>query len=118
MNDKLILRCKSGVMEFSSRLLIGTGKYTSFEENHAALVASGAEIITVAVRRVNIELKNQPLLQDFIDPKKVHISSKYSRLLYGRRRNSHAAFSSRTWWLELGEVRSSFRSKNPLSKYD
>jgi len=70
MNDKLILRCKSGVMEFSSRLLIGTGKYTSFEENHAALVASGAEIITVAVRRVNIELKNQPLLQDFIDPKK------------------------------------------------
>jgi thiazole synthase len=70
MKDKLILKCKSGVREFSSRLLIGTGKYKSFEENRNALVASGAEIITVAVRRVNIETKNQPLLQDFIDPKK------------------------------------------------
>lgn len=70
MEDKLILKCKNGVREFNSRLLIGTGKYKSFEENRNALVASGAEIITVAVRRVNIEAKNQPLLQDFIDPKK------------------------------------------------
>lgn len=70
MNDKLILKCKSGIREFSSRLLIGTGKYKSFEENYKALAASGAEIITVAVRRVNIEHKNTPLLQDYIDPKK------------------------------------------------
>jgi len=70
MNDKLILKCKSGIKEFSSRLLIGTGKYESFEQNRDALVASGAEIITVAVRRVNIEAANQPLLQDYIDPKK------------------------------------------------
>ena len=70
MNDKLILKCRSGIKEFSSRLLIGTGKYESFEQNRDALVASCAEIITVAVRRVNIELANQPLLQDFIDPTK------------------------------------------------
>ena len=56
---------------FRSRLIIGTGKYKSLEENAAALEASGAEIVTVAVRRVNISDPTQPMLTDFIDPKKV-----------------------------------------------
>jgi thiazole synthase len=56
---------------FTSRLIVGTGKYKSFEENAAALEASGAEIVTVAVRRVNVSDPNQPMLTDFIDPKKV-----------------------------------------------
>lgn len=56
---------------FTSRLIVGTGKYKSFEENAAALEASGAEIVTVAVRRVNISDPGQPMLTDFIDPKKV-----------------------------------------------
>lgn len=56
---------------FTSRLIVGTGKYKSFEENAAAVQASGAEIVTVAVRRVNISDPNQPKLTDFIDPKKV-----------------------------------------------
>ena len=56
---------------FTSRLIVGTGKYKSFEENAAAVEASGAEIVTVAVRRVNISDPNQPKLTDFIDPKKV-----------------------------------------------
>jgi thiazole synthase len=56
---------------FSSRLIVGTGKYKSFEENAAAVEASGAEIVTVAVRRVNIADPNQPMLTDFIDPKKI-----------------------------------------------
>ncbi len=56
---------------FSSRLIVGTGKYKSFEENAAAVEASGAEIVTVAVRRVNISDPNQPKLTDFIDPKKI-----------------------------------------------
>jgi thiazole synthase len=56
---------------FSSRLIIGTGKYKSFEENAAAVTAAGAEIVTVAVRRVNIADPNQPMLTDFIDPGKV-----------------------------------------------
>jgi thiazole synthase len=56
---------------FTSRLIVGTGKYKSFEENAAAVEASGAEIVTVAVRRVNISDPKQPMLTDFIDPKKV-----------------------------------------------
>src|SRR5215470_13581055 len=56
---------------FTSRLIVGTGKYKSLEENAAAVEASGAEIVTVAVRRVNISDPNQPMLTDFIDPKKV-----------------------------------------------
>jgi thiazole synthase len=56
---------------FQSRLIVGTGKYKNFEQNAAAVEASGAEIVTVAVRRVNISDRNQPLLMDFIDPKKV-----------------------------------------------
>jgi thiazole synthase len=56
---------------FTSRLIVGTGKYKSFEENAAAVAASGAQIVTVAVRRVNISDPGQPLLTDFIDPKKI-----------------------------------------------
>ena len=56
---------------FTSRLIVGTGKYKSFEENAAALEASGAEIVTVAVRRVNIADPGQPMLTDYIDPKAV-----------------------------------------------
>ena len=56
---------------FRSRLIVGTGKYKDFAQNAAALEASGAEIVTVAVRRVNISDPNQPVLMDYIDPKKV-----------------------------------------------
>ncbi len=56
---------------FRSRLIVGTGKYTDFAQNAAAVAASGAEIVTVAVRRVNISDRNAPMLTDFIDPKKI-----------------------------------------------
>lgn len=56
---------------FTSRLIVGTGKYKDFEQNAAAVEASGAEIVTVAVRRVNISDPNQPVLMDYIDPKKI-----------------------------------------------
>jgi thiazole synthase len=55
---------------FNSRLIVGTGKYKDFEQNAAALVASGAQIITVAVRRVNVSDPKAPMLTDYIDPKK------------------------------------------------
>jgi thiazole synthase len=55
---------------FSSRLIIGTGKYADYAQNAAALVASGAEIVTVALRRVNLSDPQQPRLTDFIDPAK------------------------------------------------
>jgi len=56
---------------FRSRLIVGTGKYRDFEQNAAAVAASGAEIVTVAVRRVNISDPKAPMLTDFIDPKKI-----------------------------------------------
>ena len=56
---------------YSSRLIIGTGKYKNYEANARALAASGAEIVTVAVRRVNLTDPSQPKLVDFIDPRKV-----------------------------------------------
>ena len=56
---------------FTSRLIVGTGKYRDFAQNAAAVEASGAEIVTVAVRRVNIADPSAPMLTDFIDPKKI-----------------------------------------------
>jgi thiazole synthase len=56
---------------FRSRLIVGTGKYKDFEQNAAAVAASGAEIVTVAVRRVNVSDPKAPMLTDYIDPKKI-----------------------------------------------
>lgn len=64
--DKLVIAGR----EFSSRLIIGTGKYKTYQENADALAESGADIVTVAVRRVNLTNPSEPLLVDFIDPKK------------------------------------------------
>ncbi len=55
---------------FNSRLIIGTGKYKDYAENAAAAEASGAEIVTVALRRVNLSDPAQPRLADFLDPKR------------------------------------------------
>ncbi|MBS0482684.1 MAG: sulfur carrier protein ThiS [Proteobacteria bacterium] len=56
---------------FRSRLIVGTGKYKDFAQNATAVAASGAEIVTVAVRRVNVSDRGAPMLTDFIDPKKI-----------------------------------------------
>ncbi len=57
--------------EFQSRLIIGTGKYKGYAQNAAALAASGAQMVTVAMRRVNVMNPDEPMLVDFIDPKSV-----------------------------------------------
>ena len=57
--------------KFNSRLIVGTGKYKNFLECSKAIKAAGAEIVTVAVRRVNITDKKKPVLMDYIDPKKI-----------------------------------------------
>ena len=64
--DKLVIAGR----EFRSRLMVGTGKYADFQQMAKALEASGAEIVTVAVRRVNISDRNQESLLDYIDPQK------------------------------------------------
>ena len=65
--DKLVIAKK----KFDSRLIVGTGKYKNMSECAKAIKLSGAEIVTVAVRRVNISDKKKPLLMDYIDPKKI-----------------------------------------------
>ena len=67
MKDNLIIANKT----FSSRLIVGTGKYKDFEQTSKATKSSGAEIVTVAVRRVNILDKNKPTLMDYLDPKSI-----------------------------------------------
>ena len=70
MTDKLII----GGKEYSSRLLVGTGKYKNLEETGKAIEASGAEIVTVAIRRTNIgQNKDEPNLLDVISPDKYTI---------------------------------------------
>lgn len=64
--DKLVIAGR----EFSSRLMVGTGKYADFQQMVRAIEASGAEIITVAVRRVNIADRSKESLLDHIDTKK------------------------------------------------
>ena len=59
--------------EYTSRLIVGTGKYKDFAETKQAIEASGAEIVTVAVRRVNITDPNKENLLDYIDPKQYTI---------------------------------------------
>ena len=65
--DQLVIAKKN----FNSRLIVGTGKYKNMSECAKAIKISGAEIVTVAVRRVNISDKSKPLLMDYIDPKKI-----------------------------------------------
>lgn len=60
-----------GGKTYRSRLIVGTGKYKDLAQNAAAVEAAGAEIVTVAVRRVNVTNPKEPMLVDFIDPKKV-----------------------------------------------
>lgn len=63
--DKLVV----GSREFSSRLLVGTGKYKDFQETQDAIVASGAHVVTVAIRRTNIgQNKDEPNLLSFLSP--------------------------------------------------
>ena len=70
MKDELL---KIGGIELKSRLIVGTGKYKDFDENRRAVEASGADMVTVAVRRVNILERDKENLLDFIDPKKYKI---------------------------------------------
>ena len=62
---------KIGGKSLKSRLIVGTGKYKNFSETAKAVKASGADMVTVAVRRLNILDKKKPLLTDYLNPKKI-----------------------------------------------
>ncbi len=72
--DQLIIANK----KFNSRLIVGTGKYKNMSECAKAVKLSGAEIVTVAVRRVNITDKKKTIINGLYRPKKNNISTKYS----------------------------------------
>jgi thiazole synthase len=67
--EKDIFKISSQILK--SRLIVGTGKYKNFKETAQAVKASGADMVTVAVRRINILDKKKPLLTDYLDPKKI-----------------------------------------------
>ena len=57
--------------KLKSRLIVGTGKYKNFIETAKAVSASGADMVTVAIRRINVTDKNKPILTDYLNPKKI-----------------------------------------------
>ncbi|MGC1292866.1 MAG: thiazole synthase, partial [Candidatus Acidiferrales bacterium] len=69
MEDSLVIAGRA----FRSRLIVGTGKYRSFPEMARAHSASGAEMVTVAVRRVNLSDRTKESLLDYIDREKMFI---------------------------------------------
>src|SRR6201981_1218151 len=69
MADELVIAGRA----FKSRLIVGTGKYRSFQEMTRAHAASGADMVTVAVRRVNLTDRTKESLLDYIDREKIFI---------------------------------------------
>jgi thiazole synthase ThiGH ThiG subunit len=88
--------------KYKSRLILGTGKYKSFEETAKAIEAAEVEIVTVAVRRVNVTNPKEPMLVDYL-------SAKYGRLLYGRRSIKNFKTSQRCRRVESCKIRSAWR---------
>lgn len=87
MQDELVI----GGRQFKSRLMLGTGKYRSMEEQNAAIEASGCEIITVAIRRLNLDDPNEKTLLDYIDWSKYQILPNTA----GARTADEAVFTAR-----------------------
>ena len=88
--------------EFHSRLIVGTGKYKSFQETARALEASGAEMVTVAVRRVNLDRSKESLL-DYIDPKKYFMLPNTAGCYSSDEAIRAATIGPRGWIIRLGE---------------
>ena len=87
-------RLRIGEHTLASRLIVGTGKYASYELMGQALDASGADCITVAVRRERLLDSSGQNILDFIDTK-LHVAAEHGRLLFGRRRGPRGADGSR-----------------------
>ena len=102
---------------FRSRLIIGTGKYADYQQNADALDASGADIVTVAVRRVNLSDPTAPMLADFIDPEKMTYLPNTAGCFTGEDavRTLRLAREAGGW--DLGEAGSAVRSQTSLSRY-
>ena len=103
--------------KLKSRLIVGTGKYKSFSETAKAVKASGADMVTVAVRRVNITNKKKPLLSDYLNPKKIIFLPNTAGCFTSEEalRTLRLAREMGGWKLVKLEV---LGDKNTLSQYD
>src|SRR6266436_5573799 len=113
MSDLLVIAGRA----FQSRLIVGTGKYRSFPEMARAHAASGAEMVTVAVRRVNLTDKSKESLLDYIDREKNLHPAEHCRVLHRGRSDSDGAPRPGSRPFELGEARSHRRSANAFSRH-
>lgn len=100
---------------FSSRLIIGTGKYKSYEENARAAEAAGAEMVTVAVRRVNLTDRDKPLLVDYLSPKKFTYLPNTAGCFTAEDAVEDLAPCARGRRLDSGQARSAGRREDALS---
>ena len=89
-----------------SRLIVGTGKYKNFSETAKAVEASGADMVTVAVRRVNILDKKKPLLTDYLNPKKIVYLPNTAGCFTSEEALRTLRLSKRNGRMEISEIRS------------
>ena len=111
MSDSLIIAGR----EFRSRLIVGTGKYKSFQETARALEASGAEMVTVALRRVNLDRSKESLL-DYLDPKKYFLLPNTAGCYSADEAIRAARLGREVGLIRLGEARSHWRPGDALSR--
>ena len=104
-----------GGKEFKSRLIVGTGKYPSFENMREAIEASGAEIVTVAVRRVSLPGQGESLL-DYIDTKRYTLLPEHRGVLHGGRGGTHLLSRPRGRPRHPGQAGGHRRLAHPLSR--
>ena len=88
MNDNLVIARKA----FHSRIIVGTGRHRSNEEMVASIEASGAEIITVAIRRLDLDHPDKKTILDYIDWSRYTILPKH-----GRRQDPRGSLTTRAW---------------------
>ena len=89
-----------------SRLIVGTGKYKNFSETAKAVKASGADMVTVAVRRINITDKKKQILTDYINPKKIIFLPNTAGCFNSQEALRTLRLSKRNGWMEVSKIRS------------
>ena len=112
MDDKLVIAGK----EFDSRLMIGTGRHRTNEEMVESVRASGAEIITVAIRRLDLDNLEEKNILGLLRLGRVHDSSKYRRMQDGRGSGIHRATGPRGYRHGLDQARSDSLCRVPAAR--
>ena len=97
-----------------SRLIVGTGKYKNFVETAKAVKASGASMVTVAVRRVNIIDKKKPILTDYLNPKKIILLPNTAGCFTSEESHKNFEISKRNGWMEVSKTRGFLGDKKTL----